>query len=239
MTMLNKTDMHYILSRVPRDIMVLLREDPTLFMAGGIIRALIAQEEPKDIDLFGRSQEQLEATADRLISLRENNGEKSRKHVTDNAITVLTPGRLPVQFITRWVFEHADQCKDSFDFTICQAVIHYYPANQEFLSQTHPDFYADLAARRLVYTSPVRNEDAGGSLLRVIKYVRRGYSVQVNTLGAVCARLHRGVDPARWGGDEGMLAAVYGGLLREVDPLLQIDGVELAEEDDHNPERAQ
>jgi len=236
MSSLSKTDLHYILSRIPRDVVELLKAHPGVFMAGGIIRALIAQETPNDIDLFGRSKEQLEVVADALIAVRKSRGEKARKHTTANAITVITQGRLPVQFITRWVFDHPDECAKSFDFTVCQAVI-WHEEKDGFSSTTHENFYPDLAARRLVYTSPHRNEDVGGSLLRVLKYARRGYSVQVQTLGAVCARLLTGVDRDKGDDSEEWSAQVITGLLREVDPLLQIDGVELADEDEHNPER--
>ena len=38
--------------------------------------------------------------------------------------------------------------------------------------------------------------------------------------------------------DEEARAQVLTGLLREVDPLLVIDGIDISDEDEHNPERA-
>ncbi len=238
MAALVQKDMHHIVSRLPKDVAQLLRDDPRLCIGGGIIRALIGQEKPNDIDFFGPSDEVLKATAEKLCNARNAKGEVTKLHRTDNAVTVFTLNRLPAQFITRWTFTDMQKVVDSFDFTVCQAVIFFDPTDKQFKSCCSEAFYPDLAARRLTYTSPVRNEDAGGSLLRVIKYIRRGYSVQVVSLGAVCARLYSGMreDSAALR-DEGQRAKVLAGLLREVDPLLVIDGVEIGEDDDHSPER--
>lgn len=239
MQTLSKKDVHHVISRLPKDIASMLRDDPRLCIGGGIIRALIGQEKPSDIDVFGPSQEVLQATAKKLSDGRVAKGEQARIHTTDNAVTVFNGVRLPVQFITRWTFTEMANVVQSFDFTVCQAVIFFDPTDKEFKSLCSDDFYPDLAARRLVYTSPVRHEDAGGSLLRVIKYVRRGYSIQVASLGAVAARLYSGIRPESAAiHDEGERAKILTGLLRQVDPLLVIDGIDIGDEDEHNPERA-
>lgn len=235
-------DMHHILGRVPKDVVALLRADPRLFMAGGIIRAIIAGETPADIDLFGASKELLLSTAASFCQSRNDKKELTRTHKSDNAVTVLTNGRLPVQFITRWVFETAEPLVASFDFTICQAVIGFDPLQKRFYSLCSDQFYPDLAARRLTYTAPKRDEEVGGSMLRVIKYTKRGYTIQVKSLGAVVARLCSGIrkDERPWVdedrkqmSEEERDGIIIGGLLREVDPLLVIDGMELGEDEQH------
>jgi len=225
MLQLTDNDLRFVASRLPKDIRELLKANPSLFVAGGFIRAVIAGEEPADIDIFGPSKEILDATAKVLAEKRQG----SRLVRTDNAITVIQVGRLPVQFITRWVFDSLNTCCASFDFTVCQAAIRQ---SSTWESARHDDFYSDLAARRLVYTAPVRNEDAGGSLLRVIKYVRKGYTVQVQSLGAVVSRLVQGIRQSEDGREmtEEWRAQVLTGLLREVDPLSRIDGFEMVDE---------
>src|SRR3546814_3214275 len=89
---------------------------------------------------------------------------------------------MTIQFITRWTFPRAADLWASFDFTVCQAAVWRTP-DGHWCSTCIDRFYVDLAARRLVYTSPVRDEEASGSMLRVIKYVKRGYSIQVDSLG--------------------------------------------------------
>lgn len=224
MSALTAFDKRFVAERLPRDVRDLLKTyGPELHVAGGFIRSVIAGDEVKDIDLFGRDKAQLRNIAGALQALRP----ESKLHETDNALTLLTPNRLPVQFITRWTFDNASQLVDSFDFTVCQAAI-WRNRGGEWFTACGERFYIDLAGRRLHYTSPVREEEAGGSILRVIKLVRRGYSIQVDSLGRVIARLADAVDrQAQHGQDTGTIIA---GLLREVDPLLVIDGMEVVDE---------
>jgi hypothetical protein len=231
MTMLTKNDLRFVVSRLPKDIRDLLtRQAGKLFVGGGFVRATIAGEEPSDIDIFGSEKDWLIGIANELATKREG----SKLHKTDNAITLLYPGRLTVQFITRWTFATAKELIDSFDFTICQAVVwrEGIEEHSSWGSAAGASFYIDLAGRRLVYTHPVRNEDAGGSLMRAIKYTKRGYSIQVAALGGVCARLTgavKGFDNL----SEHQRTGILTGLLREVDPLVAIDGFEVV--DEHAP----
>ena len=226
------SDLRFVAQRLPRDIRELLKTHAgKLFVGGGFIRAVIAGEEPKDIDLFGTDAAWLKAVATGLSAQRPG----SKMHESNNAITLLTQDRLPIQFITRWTFSDAVALVNSFDFTVCQAAVWRVPGgNVEWRSHVSNRFYVDLAGRRLVYTAPKRQEEAGGSLLRVIKYVRRGYSIQVSSLGAVVARLAAAARASELidSGELGM-GRVFAGLLREVDPLLVIDGLEVV--DDHEP----
>lgn len=226
MAELHGYDLRFVAQRLPRDVADLLKQHSCrLFVGGGFIRACIAGEVPSDIDLFGDDAAWLEQVATALVSVRPG----ARMHKSKNAITVITPDRLPVQFITRWTFKNANECMLSFDFTVCQAIVFRYGAVWQ--SCVGERFYSDLAARRLYYTSPVRSEEAGGSMLRVLKYVKRGYSIQVDSLGRVIGRLVEGVKEERLGEHE--RGVVIAGLLREVDPLLVIDGFDVV--DDHEP----
>lgn len=228
---LSMTDLNFVLRRVPRDVRELMKLRG-LFLAGGFIRAAIAGEKASDIDLFGASLESLKLDAMQFAIARQG-----RMHETDNALTVLTPGhRLPVQFITKWLYAPGEQEKllAEFDFTIAQSVIWW--DKDGWHSSIGEAFYRDLAARRLVYTFPQRAEAAGGSLLRARKFLMRGYNIQAESLAGVISRLVSGVNEAAMGalvgepGIEKARAQVMSGLLREVDPLIVIDGVDLADE---------
>lgn len=227
MNALTKSDLALVASRIPKDVRELLSKDSRLFIGGGLIRSVIAGEEVHDIDMFGPDITTLKLAAQSLALTR-----KVSLHETKNAITLVTMGRLPVQFITRWVFADLEALTSSFDFTVCQAGIR---RNEKWESVCSPAFYADLAARRLVYTSPKRDEEAGGSMMRMRKFLARGYNIQALSMASVIARLYHGIDPAKVDlGDEVAVAVVLTGLLREVDPLLVVDGLELV--DEHEPE---
>jgi hypothetical protein len=221
MISLTMTDLNFVLTRLPRDLLKLMRKEK-IFLGGGFIRETIAGNKPNDIDLFGTDANDL-----KRVSLDFSLSRQAKLHVTDNAITVLCPPRMPIQFITKWCFALPEEVCASFDFTVCQAVIWFQ--DDKWHSMASNDFYVDLAARRLVYTFPKREEAAGGSMLRVRKFLQRGYSIQAQSLAGVIARLAMAV---RWNEvhDEQSVAKVISGLLREVDPLTLIDGVEPIDE---------
>lgn len=224
-------DLRYVVQRTPKDIRDLMTANPKrLFLGGGFVRATIANETPSDIDLFGVTKAELEGFATTLMASRPG----ARIHRSKNAITLVTPDRLTVQFITRWTFDEPKALVESFDFTVCQAAIWRggNQSNSPWRSCIGDSFYQDLAAKRLVYTSPKREEEAGGSLLRVLKYVKRGYSIQVGSLGAVLARTAVKLRDSGLAGSEEGAAQVITGLLREVDPSLVVDGFDVV--DDHD-----
>lgn len=252
---LSKSDLNFVLARCPRDIVALLKEHSfpntnVLFLAGGFIRATIAGERVSDIDLFGTDSLFLLAQAKDLAYNR-----KGKHHISKNAITVMAPPRIPVQFITRWLFSDPAKLIKSFDFTVCQSVIWAekikvekvkaikaenepveYVDKTVFKCMVSDEFYQDLAARRLVYTFPVRNKEAGGSFMRVIKFVKKGYNVQAPSLAGVIARITNAVNTETWKYFPGSpefersMAFVITGLLREVDPLTVVDGVDFVDE---------
>lgn len=243
MTELTPDDLHHVVSRTPKDVLSLMKAR-NLVLAGGCIRAIVAGEKVSDFDLFGPSKAVLELAAKDLCIAR-----KGRLYATDNAFTVLSPDRAPVQFIFRWTYEQAQDVINDFDFSVAQAGI-WFKMREETLNDEHPTgnwcslcselFYPDLASKRLRYLAPDRNEDAGGSVLRARKFLQRGYHIEAGSFGRVIARLCMGVEhvasamngpncPPEMRG-EAWLAQLLTAKLREVDPLTVIEGLELVDE---------
>ncbi len=214
-------DMRRVIGFLPKDLLKLMRAHP-IYLAGGYLRARIAGETVNDIDLFCDNAEAAETFATALAAQRE-----VKPYRTRNAYTVIAPPRLPVQFIHRWTFADAGSLIESFDFTVAMAAIWFDRAADRWVSIASPHFYPDLASKRLRYSFPQRNEDAGGSLLRVQKFLGRGYHIAPEELGKVIARFIGGVKPgtAFWDSGEVERAAVLVGLLRQADPLTVIDGL--------------
>lgn len=230
MSELYPEDIQRIVRSLPKDVVRLLKDNPgRLFLAGGFIRARIAGEQVSDIDLWGADVGQLSQMAELFAAKRS-----VRAMATDNAYTILTEGRTPVQFITRWTFDSPELCCESFDFTIASAAVWF---DGGFKSYCGERFYRDLASKTLTYCNPVRNEDAGGSIMRVQKFLHKGYHISPGNLAKVIARLAMGVRFIAEGtrGEstverEEWLGQLLLGLLREVDPLIVVDGVELEDE---------
>jgi hypothetical protein len=222
---LTNYDVAWVTRRLPRLVVELLQASPRqLILAGGFIRSCIANEEVHDIDLFTTSEELAKKLAIQLAG-----GDRIFK--TDNAISVRLPGFPLVQFIHRWTFSEPELVAPSFDFTVARAALWWVkPAEGQagWRSMCDERFYPDLAAHRLVYCSPDRNEDAGGSILRVLKFYQRGYRIPLDSLGSVIARLQTGVDSEKLSGSqvangftyEQALSRILTGLLREVDPSI-------------------
>lgn len=226
---LTHNDMQLVIGRIPSDIRTVMIHSP-VFVAGGFIRAVIAGEQPNDIDLFGDDAVRLQAIAERLGAARGGTF-----HKTKNAFTVLSPPRLPVQVITRWLYpmHDAERLLAEFDFTICQAAV-WHHAHHGWQSLRSDDFYSDLAARRLVYTFPKREEEEAGSLIRALRFVKRGYNIQPYSLAGVVTRLISimNTDPRETitAMGERFVAELLMRAMREVDPLTIIDGIEVSEE---------
>lgn len=209
---LDNYDMQQAKRCLPMDLIKIMESADwaqKVFVGGGYLRAIVARESINDIDVFVSSKTEAELLARKLAG-------RDDIVTTDNAFTVKR--KTPVQVIHRWVFEKAEDVANSFDFTVCCAVI----SCKEGVWDSFCDdrFYTDLAAKRLVYRCPVINEDAGGSMIRVLKYYQKGYRTPLSSLAAVIARLVKGIEfrPDRTLSDEQWVAGIIRGLLIEVDP---------------------
>lgn len=224
MSTLCHQDLAWALRTCPKAVLAELRSRPSqLFLAGGYIRDSITREKPHDLDLFAPSAELAEAAARSIAAYDDRHLPLIR---TDNAWTICHPS-LHIQVIHRWTFDTPVACIASFDFTIACAAIYYgrvpaddgAPEGLDWISVCDPSFYSDLAGRRLVYRNPLRNEDAGGSILRVLKFYQRGYRIPLQSLADVVVRLLSGVHSLpHLASQPAELSKVIHGLLREVYP---------------------
>lgn len=218
---LMQNDVSYILVQMPKPLRDMLDDSGgTLWVGGGCIRALVAGERLSDWDVFGTNAKDLQDAALRLHAAIPG----CRFITTRNAYTLARPGKSAIQFIHRWVTPTPEEMMDIFDFTIAQASV--VKVGPKWLGICSPRFYADLAGRRLIYTSPAREEEPGGSMVRARKFMRRGYDIPLESLGALCSRLVSGVRDGAdfWTRSEEHRTRLLTALLREVDPLTVIDG---------------
>lgn len=222
---LNPYDLQWCVRRIPTILRKLIKKEE-LTVAGGYIRSCITNEKINDIDLFIPYKKLGKELALYLV----NDNEK-RLIETDNAITVKV-AKKTVQFITRWTYEQPLDVLASFDYTICQAAFWWDHYCQKWRSACSESFYQDLAAKRLIYTNPVRDEAPGGSMLRILKYYQRGYRITLPSLADVISRLVHGVnlDHGLMDDDTGRIipeefSQIIKGLLYEVDPNTDPDHI--------------
>lgn len=159
-----------------------------VFLAGGSLRALQCGDEVSDWDLFVQPDIN-------PVGIMSTIYEKAHKpydaKASENAIT----GRIKehgvehtVQIITRWKFKCLREVLESFDFRMSQAGVVVARSGLLILDWM-PGFFEDCAEKRLYYTSPDRTEDPAGSLLRIIKFSRKGWkAIDFCSLAKVVAR---------------------------------------------------
>jgi len=209
---LDYQDLKWAIQRLPANLRKVMQDKDwhnNIFVGGGYLRSIVSNEKINDVDVFVKSAKDAELLAYKLCDKKDD------VIKTDNAYTIR--GKVAIQIIHRWLFEKPQDVSNSFDYTVCCAVISFN--GKEFDSFCDDRFYIDLASKRLVYRSPVRNEDAGGSMLRVLKYYQKGYRIPLNSLGSVIARLDKDIDTNKVKlKDEHRIAEIITGLLREVDP---------------------
>ena len=224
---LDNFDVAFIHNRIPKYLTEILGKEKWLgrvFIGGGFIRSIIANETINDIDMFVSSVEEAKELANEIAI--NNNGANYKIYETEFAKTILRDGPKP-QIITKWLYTNVEDVVSSFDFTVCCAAVYFSEVKTVsgntkpvLKSLCHDRFYSDLASKRLVYTSPVREEMAGGSMLRVLKYYQRGYRIDLTSLSKVMSRMINKLDPKQINNiqDFEHVSHIMRGLLVEVDP---------------------
>lgn len=159
-----------------------------LFLAGGFIRAVLAGEEPADIDLFTADRIRAEAAAQ--VSRDAFN---AAMFEGERVITV-TGGstRIQMQFVSDPAYTSPEAVINSFDFTVCQAVIWNVGAKgNRWGGMVGDEFYEHLKEKRLVYSG---SGNPVGTVSRVLKYVRRGYKIAPADYAAILANLYTSLE---------------------------------------------
>lgn len=229
MNTLDTFDTAFIHQRIPKYLIEILTKEKWIkkvFIGGGFIRSIIANEPINDIDMFVGSIEEANELANEIAM--NPYGKNYRIYETEFAKTIIRDGIKP-QIITKWLYTNIEDVVNSFDFTVCCAAVTFDAkeySNAEgkmkpiLVSHCIDRFYTDLASKRLVYTCPDREEMAGGSMLRVLKYYQRGYRIDLTSLSQVITRMINKLDPTKIDEikDFDKVSHVMRGLLIEVDP---------------------
>lgn len=217
--MLLQEDIDYCVRGLPAELGDELHEHPNLVIAGGYMRWKIANEKASDIDVFAPTAQEAKEAAARLAKKL-----KATVITTDNACTLIGDKLpFPIQFIHKWTYGTPGDVIQSFDFTISQAAIYFASNGQsgmksgmKWQSVCSDRFYADLAAKRLVYAG---SNCPGGTMLRMAKFLRRGYRISPENMAGIVTDVAGEASSIDASKGESMRTAILG-LLRSVDPLV-------------------
>jgi hypothetical protein len=197
-----------VLKKLPTGVKFALEKCPDLALVGGFIRAVVADEEPKDIDLaFVGPLSHL----DRLINI----GHFTR-HLQD-AAGVQTGCYHPACALRKlpncteithpsieWPIQILDRMKptvvetlESFDFNITQAAIFRTNDGKGWGGLYNWQWVMAVKNKELNYlpgAAEGANSWAAGSLLRALTFVERGYRLDEQSLGYLVFETVRDLD---------------------------------------------
>lgn len=213
-------DLEWCVRRIPNELKQVMEIlGARVAIGGGFIRSCITGDPINDIDLFVPDID-VEALIIERLTKGEGVPSGVRVYRTRNATTI-TGYMYPIQIIHRWLYDKPEDVLIDFDFSITCAVLWFNktPATTTgcWAGLVHPMYYQDLAAKRLRYLAPNRDEDVGGSVLRVLKYYRKGYNITLDSFAGTIARLVSKLVVADLE-DHEHTAHILTGLLVEVDP---------------------
>lgn len=149
------------------------------FVAGGALTSSFTGFEIKDVDLYFKSKEAFVAAIEEAYDTG-----LWCLAATDRAVT-FAYGDAIVQLMHFDFFPSAEAIFDAFDFTVCMAA--YDIDSKRFVF--HEDFMKHAAQRFLRFHNGTRYPF--GSLLRVLKYQQRGYTIGKGDLLRISLCCHR------------------------------------------------
>lgn len=205
-----------------KEIMEIQSYRGKVFVAGGVIRSTYEGGVPADIDVF-TTDNSVETAIKHELCLRKHVTKKRGIYTTDHALT-LQQYSPAIQLISRWHFRSPVKVSEAFDFTCCTAVMWVRP-NGDWAGIADVNFEDDIGKRLLRWTNP-KDAEIGGTLLRVLKYSRKGYNIIPEEFAKILAAYNKATASEFWKKTGGDCAChllenptEMAKLMREVDPL--------------------
>lgn len=166
-----------VLEALPDPVVTVLEEN-NIILAGGFIRAIVAKEAPRDIDLFvmEESEEERKRVARAVAkSLWDHSPLKSVY-----AFTVEPQGMPPIQLVHYWPVASPEALMNRFDFTVCKAAMWFEGSFPMPVGACDIMFYDDAKMKVIRYADPIREPgelNVADSIRRAFRFRDRGYSL--------------------------------------------------------------
>lgn len=147
-----------------------------------------------DIDVFCRMRALIPEVATWYI--RKNAeyyaSNKYRSLNTVNGITLCRENDTPIQFVCPHVWADPVDVISAFDFTITQAAV-WFDKQGTWMGTCHDHYYEHIATRRLVLNDK-RSEFTFQSIKRMLKFVRRGCTIEDSEVSVLMRRVYANKD---------------------------------------------
>lgn len=180
---LEDKDLRRIVMSLSFKVREAIRRNPEkVVLAGGYIRALVANELVHDVDLFVSSEKEAKSTCQ---------GVKLLFKPKDLCLSCDDKGT-EVQVVWRYPFKTPIDVPNQFDYTVSKAAVWFSEGDKNtpagFRRICHERFYVDIARKVLVYDS-IRDEEQATGFPRLLKYTTYGYSIEPESLAEVITRM--------------------------------------------------
>ena len=181
---LDDVDLKRVVFALPEKVREALRRFPEeVTLAGGFIRAIVAGESTRDIDIFVKSEKKAKEVADE-VGFKYEKGEQFLRCDCDG---------VEVQIVWRYTYDVPVDVPNDFDYTVCKACIYFSKEDTKqkeepgFVGICHERFYRDIARKELVYICDRDTEQSTG-FPRLLKYTSYGYQIGPQSLAEVVVK---------------------------------------------------
>lgn len=167
-----------------------LKNRDYLILAGGAVRSMAENAPVNDWDFY-----MIEGVDIKMINVDG----LTKVFKSENAISYQLKdedGKIhKVQVITKYKYTETTAFFKSFDFVHCMGLLRLWKDSDDLMNpyklkmESHPEFLASIASREIRYSG---SEYPIASLVRVLKYMRRGYTIrpiEMLKLGMACSRI--------------------------------------------------
>lgn len=184
---LEEDDIKKVVFALPTYIQELMKRHPgKVLLAGGFIRAIVANESPRDIDLFVNDKmDSARWLDDMSISRKEHDQDWATQPAS-------APGsNLGIQTSWRYKFKEPYEVIDQFDYIITKAAVWFDEGDDKrspsWTGICHDQFYRDVAHKTLTYCCE-RDTEYLLSIPRLLKFIQRGYTIGPKSLADVITK---------------------------------------------------
>ena len=176
---LSDTIIANVLEQLPESIISLM-EQYNIVLAGGFIRAVVAKEPPRDIDIFVMEPTEQERKQVAKQVIREVWDQPV--HASLYAFTAEPSGMPPVQLVHYWPVDTPEDLLDRFDFTICEAAMWFDGSFPMPVGICSSMFMDDSYSKTIRYADPIREPgelNVADSIKRAFRFRDRGYTLPI------------------------------------------------------------
>lgn len=179
---LEDEDIKRVVYMLPEEIISMMKRHPgKVIVAGGFIRALVAGEDIRDLDIFITSEKEAKSWANEV----DLDYEVKDKHLSTGPNEEFT---YEIQTVWRYEFKHPYEIPEQFDYTVVKAAIWFDEGSKSklpnFIGICHERFYRDIARKALVFCCE-RDTERVTSIPRLLRYTQYGYSMDTKSMAEV------------------------------------------------------